>query len=206
MRTRVKICGLTRVEDALVAVDAGADALGLVFYPPSPRAVSLEQARLIAESIPAFVTVTALFVNPDPQDVWQVLQGIRVDLLQFHGEESPEFCRQFGRNYIKAIPMQAHTNLIEIAKDYADSSGFLLDTYKAGVPGGTGEAFNWHWIPKEFVKPIILAGGLTPENAAAAIDQVHPWALDVSGGVEQSKGIKSAEKIVQFMQAVMSRV
>ncbi|BBP46381.1 N-(5'-phosphoribosyl)anthranilate isomerase [Thiosulfatimonas sediminis] len=206
MRTRVKICGLTRVEDALVAIEAGADAIGLVFYEPSPRYVDIVTARAIAEKAPAFVTVTALFVNPDVAFVEQVLSAMRIDLLQFHGDESAAFCRQFGRNYIKAVPMKADTDVQQIASEFYDCSGLLLDTYKPGVPGGTGEAFNWQLVPQTCAKPIILAGGLTPQNAAAAIVQTAPWALDVSGGVEASKGIKSADKISQFMQEVMSTV
>ncbi|MBO1923504.1 phosphoribosylanthranilate isomerase [Thiomicrorhabdus sp. 6S3-12] len=206
MRTRVKICGLTRIEDALQAVNSGADAIGLVFYEPSPRYVDIAKAKEIAAQIPAFVTVTALFVNPSKEQLEQVLREVRIDLLQFHGQETAEFCRQFGRNYIKAVPMREETDLAQIVAEFHDCSGLLLDTYKPGVPGGTGETFNWQWVPQRFVKPIILAGGLTPENAGQAIDAVHPWALDVSGGVEASKGIKSAEKISQFMQEVMRRV
>ncbi len=205
-RTRVKICGLTSVEDAMRAVNAGADAIGLVFYPPSPRNVTLEQATEIATSIPAFVTKTALFVNPSVADVQAVLQKTTVNLLQFHGDESPEFCEQFQCDYIKAIRMQEGIDLERITQQYQRASGLLLDAYKAGIPGGTGERFDWNRVPKNLNKPIILAGGLTPENIEQAIKQTEPWAVDVSGGVEQSKGIKSAEKMEQFMQRVMSRV
>lgn len=206
MRTRVKICGLTRTEDAQAVVNAGADAIGLVFYEPSPRYVDMNKAQEIAASIPAFVTVTALFVNPSAECVQQVLNKVRIDLLQFHGQEDAEFCRQFGRNYIKAVPMKADTDIRQIADEFYDCSGLLLDTYKKGVPGGTGEVFNWELVPKDCSKPIILAGGLTPQNAAQAIAETSPWALDVSGGVEASKGVKSAEKISQFMQEVMRKV
>ena len=201
-RTRVKICGLTSVEDAMRAVNAGADAIGLVFYAPSPRNVSLEQAEAISASVPAFVTKTALFVNPSVAEVQAVLQTGSIDLLQFHGDESPEFCEQFQCSYIKAIRMREGIELESIAQQYHQASGLLLDAYKAGVPGGTGEQFDWQRVPKHLSKPIILAGGLTPENIQQAIEQTQPWAVDVSGGVEQSKGIKSAEKIEQFMSRV----
>lgn len=206
LRTRVKICGLTSGEDALLAVNAGADAIGLVFYEPSPRYVEIDQACKIAKSIPAFVTKTALFVNPEKAYVQKVLENVSIDLLQFHGDETAEFCQQFGRPYIKAVRMQESTNLPVLAKEFAGSCGLLLDAYVAGVPGGTGEKFNWQWIPKEFELPIILAGGLTSLNVKQAIQAASPWAVDVSGGVEASKGIKSPEKIKQFMQQVMSTV
>lgn len=205
-RTRVKICGLTSVDDALLAVQNGADAIGLVFYEPSPRSVTLEQAAAIAKAIPAFVTKTALFVNPATEYVQTVLEHVSVDLLQFHGDESAAFCAQFNRSYIKAIRMREEVDLTALAEEYRSSSGLLLDAYKAGVPGGTGELFDWARVPQNLNKPIILAGGLTPDNIQQAIAQTQPWAVDVSGGVEWSKGIKSAEKIKQFMQRVMSKV
>lgn len=204
MRTRVKICGLTNVADAQVAANAGADAIGLVFYPPSPRNVTIEQAAEIAKSIPAFVTKTALFVNPEPAFVEKVLSEVEIDLIQFHGDESGEFCQQFNRSYIKAIAMKPDVDLQSIAKEFQSSAGILLDTYKKGVPGGTGESFNWELVPKEYEKPIILAGGLSPENVAQAIAQTNVWAVDVSGGVEASKGKKSPEKIQQFIKYSMS--
>ncbi|WP_232023513.1 phosphoribosylanthranilate isomerase [Thiomicrorhabdus aquaedulcis] len=205
MRTRVKICGLTSIDDALMVAASGADAIGLVFYEPSPRHVTIEQAQKIAQAIPAFVTKTALFVNPTVEYVQDVLRMVKIDLLQFHGDESPAFCEQFGLSYIKAIRMQADTNLLQIAHAYDLSAGLLLDAYKEGVPGGTGEQFNWSWVPACFPKPIILAGGLEPGNIANAIAQVKPWAVDVSGGVEESKGVKSGQKITQFMQQVAMR-
>lgn len=185
-----------------MVVNSGADAIGLVFYEPSPRHVSIEKAQEIAQAIPAFVTKTALFVNPTVAYVKQVLLAVKVDLLQFHGDESPEFCEQFGVSYIKAIRMQADTNITNIAQAYALSAGLLLDAYKEGVPGGTGEQFNWSWVPKGLDKPIILAGGLEADNVAQAIEQVRPWAVDVSGGVEAHKGVKSQQKVMQFMQQV----
>lgn len=203
MRTRVKICGLTRAEDVQAACEAGADAIGLVFYPPSPRAVTVEQASLILMDVPPFVTVTALFVNPTVSEVQAVLTQIpAISLLQFHGDESAAFCRQFGRAYIKAIPMRDDVDLAQQASIYDDALGLLVDTYKPGFPGGSGESFDWHRLPQSLSKPLILAGGLTPDNVAEAIKQVAPYAVDVSGGVEASKGIKDNAKMLGFMKAV----
>lgn len=194
------------MKDALLAVNCGADAIGLVFYEPSPRHVSIDQAWSIAESIPAFVTKTALFVNPDIEYVKAVLRTVKIDLLQFHGDESPEFCEQFGLTYIKAVRMRKEIDLVALEKSYSGSAGLLLDAYKKGVPGGTGEQFDWASIPSDIAPRIILAGGLNAENVQLAIQQVAPWALDVSGGVESSRGVKSAAKIQKFMQQVMSTV
>lgn len=206
LRTRVKICGLTTVADATAIVNCGADAIGLVFYEPSPRHVEVLQAAEIAKSVPAFVTKTALFVDPTPEYVQQVCENVDIDLLQFHGNETAEFCeqmaRQFGKTYIKAIRMQEDTDLQTLANDYASASALLLDAYVAGKPGGTGEQFNWDWIPNDFAKPVILAGGLTADNVALAIQTAKPWAVDVSGGVEQAKGVKSQQKIIEFMKQV----
>ncbi len=202
MRTRVKICGLTRAEDVQAACDLGADAIGLVFYPPSPRAVTVEQAKLILQAVPPFVAVTALFVNPTVAEVQAVLTQIpAISLLQFHGDESADFCRQFGRAYIKAIPMRDDVDLAQQARDYDDALGLLVDTYKPGIPGGSGESFDWHRLPQSLSKPLILAGGLTPDNVSDAIKQVVPYAVDVSGGVEVSKGIKDRQKIGDFIAA-----
>ena len=194
------------MKDALLAVNCGVDAIGLVFYEPSPRHVSIDQAWSISESIPAFVTKTALFVNPDVEYVKTVLRTVKIDLLQFHGDESPEFCEQFGLTYIKAVRMRKEIDLVALEKSYGGSAGLLLDAYKKGVPGGTGEQFDWASIPSGIAPRIILAGGLNAENVQQAIHQVAPWALDVSGGVEASRGVKSAEKIQKFMQQVMSTV
>lgn len=203
MRTRVKICGLTREEDVQAACEAGADAIGLVFYAPSPRAVTVEQAKMIVQHVPPFVSVTALFVNPRVDEVQAVLaQTPAISLLQFHGDETPEFCRQFGRAYIKAIPMRDEVDLAQQALLYDDALGLLVDTYKPGVPGGSGESFDWHRLPKSLSKPLILAGGLTPDNVAQAIAQVHPYAVDVSGGVEFAKGVKDTAKVAAFMASV----
>ncbi len=206
LRTRVKICGLTSVADAQVVAEAGADAIGLVFYEPSPRHVAIVQAAEIARAMPAFVTKTALFVDPQADYVNTVLQQVDIDLLQFHGDESPEFCEQFAKPYMKAVRMQADTVLTDLAQQYAGAAGLLLDAYVPGIPGGTGEQFNWEWIPKDLSKPVILAGGLTADNVRQAILTAKPWAVDVSGGVEQSKGVKSPQKIIEFMQQVMSTV
>jgi phosphoribosylanthranilate isomerase len=198
---RVKICGLTRVEDVQTACALGADAIGLVFYPPSPRAVTIEQAQQALVNVPPFVTVTALFVDPSVEAVQAVLQALpSVSLLQFHGDESPEFCRSFGRAYIKAIPMRDDVDLQQEANRFSDALGLLVDTYKPNVPGGSGESFDWHRVPHNLTKPIVLAGGLTADNVNAAIAQVKPFAVDVSGGVEVSKGIKDAQKMAQFIK------
>lgn len=202
MRTRIKICGLTRVADALHAARCGADAIGLVFYPPSPRNIAVEQARAISRAVPAFVTSVALFVDADPAQVETVLSQVRPDLLQFHGDESPEYCRQFGVPYIKAARVRAGLNLIQYAALYADAQGLLLDAFVPGQAGGTGQSFDWALIPDNLPLPLILSGGLEPENVRHAVQSVHPWAVDVSSGVEISKGIKDAAKVAQFIQEV----
>jgi len=202
-RTRVKICGITRPEDAQAVVAAGADAIGLVFYPPSPRAVTLEQAQAIVAAVPAFVTVTALFVDPEPKQVQEILEGVRIDLIQFHGDEDSDFCGQFKHPYIKAIRVRQASDVVASCVRFPDALGILLDSYKPGVPGGTGETFDWSLIDdSQLTKPIILAGGLNPENVADAINQVQPFAVDVSGGVEASKGIKDHGKINAFLSEV----
>lgn len=206
LRTRVKICGLTSVEDAESVVDAGADAIGLVFYEPSPRHVQLSQAARIGKSVPAFISKVALFVNPDVDYVKSVLASVDIDLIQFHGEETPEFCQQFNKPYMKAVRMRQETDLYELASLYDSASAILLDAYVAGVPGGTGERFNWDWIPQDLPKKIVLAGGLDETNVQQAIQSASPFAVDVSGGVEASKGKKSVSKIHKFMQQVMSTV
>jgi phosphoribosylanthranilate isomerase len=201
MRTRVKICGITQRQDAEIAIEMGADAIGLVFYEPSPRAVTIAQAKQIVEGLPPFVTVVALFVDADVSFVNACLNEVRIDLLQFHGNESADYCEQFNMPYMKAIRMKENTQLCIEEENYASASALLLDSYKVGIPGGTGETFNWSMITK-IDKPIILAGGLTVENVAMAIEQVNPYAIDVSGGVEKSKGIKDKQKIRTFMHEV----
>jgi phosphoribosylanthranilate isomerase len=202
LRTRIKICGITRVEDALKAVDAGADAIGLVFYDPSPRSVRINLATEIAAAVPAFVSVVALFVDPTKEYVQEVLNNVRIDLLQFHGDEENDFCSQFKTPFIKAIRVRQASDVVASSLRFPNSVGILLDSYKPGVPGGTGESFDWSLIPKNHSNPIILAGGLTPENVASAINDVQPFAVDVSGGVEVAKGIKDSEKIKEFVSEV----
>lgn len=204
MRTRVKICGITREQDALDAVRLGADAIGLVFYPPSPRAVTIEQAADIVRCLPPFVTVVGLFVDAPRDDIAAVLDQVRIDLIQFHGDESPIDCSGHGRPWIKAVRMREDTDLYVVKKKYAEASALLLDAYHPDKPGGTGAVFNWGTIPAALAPEIVLAGGLTAENIASAIRQVKPYAVDVSGGVEQSKGIKDATKIAAFMCGVES--
>ena len=202
MITRVKICGLTRPEDIDAAVASGADAIGLVFYPPSPRSVSIEQARVLAARIPAFVTVTGLFVNPAPEDVEEVLNHVSLDLLQFHGDESPAFCESFGRRWIKAIRVREPGQIETAFDEYANAAGLLVDAWDPQRYGGTGQSFNWELIPRERPMPLILAGGLSSANVSGAIRQVRPWAVDVSGGVESAKGEKDATKLTEFFNEV----
>ncbi|HZW85934.1 MAG TPA: phosphoribosylanthranilate isomerase [Gallionella sp.] len=202
--TRVKICGITRLQDALAAAHSGADAIGLIFYQHSPRHVSIAQAAHLAAALPPFVTVVGLFVNAEAAFVRDVLAGVRLDLLQFHGEETAEFCAQFNRPYIKAVRVKAGVDLLQCAADYSGAAGLLLDAHVEGVQGGTGATFDWTLIPEAMPLPIILSGGLQPENVAAAIRQVRPYAVDVSSGVEASKAIKDAVKITRFIQEVNS--
>ncbi len=206
MRTRVKICGITRVQDGVAAAAAGADAIGLVFYANSPRYVEIDQAAGIASALPPFVTKVALFVNASADEIEQVLSQVPIDLIQFHGNESPDFCSAQGRPYIKAIRMKPGVDLHQQRELYHQSCGLLVDSYRAGVPGGTGESFNWSLIPADLCAEIVLAGGLTPHNVADAIRVVHPWGVDVSGGVEVAqgvkKGIKDAQAIKQLIRGV----
>ena len=204
--TRVKMCGITRTQDGLAAAEAGADAIGLVFYAKSPRNVGLEQAASIVRVLPPFVTTVALFVNPQPSDVEAVLRQVRPDVLQFHGEEPPEFCRSFGVPYLKAARVRPQTDLLQFAAIYADAQGLLLDAWSEAGHGGTGERFDWNMIPEHVPKPIILAGGLSPANVGRAIELVHPWAVDVSSGIEVAKGIKDAALIAAFMKEVKNAV
>ncbi len=200
--TRIKICGITRLEDALDAVHSGADALGLVFYDKSPRHISLQQATQLAKAIPPFVTLVGLFVNASAAAVREAMQAAPLDVLQFHGEEEPEFCAQFGRPFLKAIRVKAGVNLIQYAVRYAGAQGLLLDAFVEGVPGGTGASFDWSLIPEDLPLPVILSGGLHAGNVAEAIQQVRPYAVDVSSGVEERKGIKSAAKMAAFINEV----
>ena len=202
MVSRVKICGITTLEDALFVADCGADAIGLVFYGPSPRAVSVDQAATITAALPPFVTTVALFVNADPVQVEEVVDRVRIDQLQFHGDESPEYCAQFSRPWMKAIRMRPEVDLLVEAERFAASSALLVDAYQPGIPGGTGARFDWSRIPSTLHKPLVLAGGLSAENVAEGIEQLQPWAVDVSGGVEEAKGVKSHEKIIRFIEKV----
>lgn len=201
-RARVKICGITRLEDALVAVDAGVDALGFVFYAPSPRAVDIKQACDIISQLPCFVTTTALFVNAERELIDRVIADTRIDLLQFHGDEPEQFCQSFSRPYIKAIRMKPGIELIDEFEKYSSAQAILLDAYRAGVPGGTGEIFDWDRIPSHHPVPLVLAGGLNCNNIAEAVRTVSPYAVDVSGGVELTKGIKDPDKIKMFIDEV----
>jgi len=200
--TRAKICGITRVEDGIAAARSGADAIGLVFVARSPRHVLPEQARAIAVALPPFVSTVALFVNPSVGEVEAVLKTVRPDLLQFHGEESPDFCRAFGVPYLKAFRVKPGVDLLQSAALYGDAQGWLLDAWSEAAHGGTGERFDWDLIPPDLPRPVVLAGGLSPANVAAAIRRVRPWAVDVSSGVEAGKGIKDAALIAAFMKEV----
>jgi phosphoribosylanthranilate isomerase len=201
-RTRVKICGITRSEDALSAANAGADAIGLVFYPSSPRAVSIEQAARICAALPPLIAAVGLVVDAEPAQVHAVLQRVPLALLQFHGDETAAYCAQFQRPYLKALRVRDDTDIEAVLARYPQAQGLLLDTYQPGVPGGTGAVFDWRRIPAAAAPRIVLAGGLTPANVAAAIAQVRPFAVDVSGGVEAAPGVKDAQRIEAFLAAV----
>ncbi len=201
--TRIKICGLTRETDARTAIDLGADALGFVFYAPSKRAISAEQLPWLRQ-LPPFVQLTALFVNPTAAEVQTLLARLPIELLQFHGHESPEFCRQFGRRYLKAVPMQdlSATGACDYMAQHRQATGFLLDNYGSSEMGGSGSAFDWGKIPAHCPAPLIMAGGLSRENVAKVIGSIRPYGVDVSSGVESAPGIKSAEKMAAFIAAV----
>ncbi len=209
-RTRIKFCGITRLSDALEAVRLGVDALGFVFYPPSPRNIEVEAAAEIMRQVPAFVSCVGLFVNSTQDQVQQVLQSTRIDTLQFHGNESVAECERYAKPYLKAVRMKADIDLQSVAAEYSSASALLLDSYEKGKPGGTGQAFDWARIPAGLSKPVILAGGLSTDNVAMAIEKVKPYAVDVSGGIElvidqvQDKGIKDAAKMAAFVKEVVS--
>lgn len=202
MSTAVKICGITRISDALAAARAGAHAIGLVFHAPSPRAVTPQQAAEIVRALPPFVTTVGLFVDAAPDAVRSVLSCVRLDLLQFHGDESPDYCRQFGIPYMKALRVRAGVDLLQYATQYPDAKALLLDAFVEGQQGGTGTTFDWALIPAALPLPVVLSGGLTPDNVAEAIRCVRPCAVDVSSGVEAEKGIKDARKIAAFISGV----
>ncbi|MEY3288308.1 MAG: hypothetical protein RLZZ419_550 [Pseudomonadota bacterium] len=202
MRTRVKICGFTRVEDAVYAAHLGVDAIGLVFYPPSPRHIEIEQAIKIVNALPAFTSVVALFVDEQEARIREVLAQVPIDCLQFHGDEPGEACRIYGKRYIKALRMQDNIDISALEHHYYDAAGLLLDAFHADAKGGTGSQFDWTMIPEHCALPIILAGGLDETNAKQAVQTVRPYALDVSSGVEAKKGIKDALKIAAFINQV----
>ena len=200
--TRVKICGITRTEDALHAAAEGVDAIGLVFYEKSPRFVTSAQAADICKKLPAFVTTVALFKDAEADEIRRVLAEVPIDLLQFHGSESAGFCRQFGKPYIKALGMVGESAAPKQVEEYHDARGLLLDGHAPGAAGGTGQSFEWDMIPDDLEYPLILAGGLGVNNVAEAIRTVRPYAVDISSGVESEKGIKDAAKVTAFMNNV----
>lgn len=202
MRTRVKICGLTREVDVRAAAELGADAIGLVFHAPSPRAVAIDQAIALCACLPPFVTRVGLFVDAEPERVRATLEQVALDLLQFHGEESPAYCAAFRRPWIKAIRMRPGVDLKGLRERYGAAAGMLLDTYDPARAGGTGHCFDWDLVPADLAPHIVLAGGLDPGNVAQAIRQVRPYAVDVSGGVEAGKGLKDRHKMAAFMKGV----
>lgn len=201
LRTRVKICGITRTQDAIAAAKAGADAIGLVFYPPSPRFLSIERAREIRDALPPFVQTVALFVNADAAQVAQVIGRVHPALLQFHGDESADFCAQFGLPFVKACRVGKGVSALEYLRPFSRAAAWLFDSH---VPeyGGVGERFDWSLVPATAERPVILSGGLTRDNVTEAIHRVRPWGVDVSSGVESAKGIKDAAKIAAFIAEV----
>ncbi len=201
VRTRIKICGITRPADARAAANAGADAIGLVFYAPSPRYLSVERAVEIRDALPPFVQTVALFVNPDPAQVAQVLGRVKPAMLQFHGEEAPQFCAQFGVPYVKAARVRQGLDLIEYLRPFATAAAWLLDSFVEAY-GGVGERFDWSLAPRNLERPLILSGGLERANVGEAVRTLRPWGVDVSSGVESAKGIKDAAKIAAFISEV----
>lgn len=203
MRTRIKICGITRLADALAAARLGADAIGLVFVHTSPRCVDTDTAAAIARALPPFVTRVALFVNPSRTEVESVLERVRPDMLQFHGEETAEFCRSFGVPWLKAIRVMPGVDLLQCATDFQGAAGVLFDAYSPAAHGGTGQCFDWSSIPANLPMPLVLAGGLHASNVGEAIERVRPWAVDVSSGVESAKGIKDTARMAAFIKEVI---
>jgi phosphoribosylanthranilate isomerase len=201
-RTHVKVCGITRVSDALLSSKLEAYAIGINFWPQSRRCVSLSHARDICRVVPGEMSIAAVFVDPAPDLVHETINALPLALLQFHGKESPDFCKQFGIPYVKAVRVAPDTDLLQYAAQYSDARALLLDAHVAGQPGGTGHAFDWQLIPSKMPIPIILSGGLNPSNVKTAIKTVRPWAVDVASGVESAPGIKDAAKLAAFMQEV----
>ncbi|MFC4527354.1 phosphoribosylanthranilate isomerase [Dyella halodurans] len=200
--TRIKCCGMTRVEDALLAARLGADAIGVVFTARSRRRVSLEQARAICRALPPFVSTVALFMDDDAGLVQDAIDAVQPDLLQFHGNERDDWCAQFGRRYLKAIAMGEGAAALPRLRDYPGAAGLLLDGHGLGEAGGSGKAFDWTLMPKDLAQPLILAGGLTPANVAQAVRIAQPWAVDVASGIESAPGIKDPHKMADFVRAV----
>jgi phosphoribosylanthranilate isomerase len=201
-RTRIKICGITEVAHARLAADAGADAIGLVFFRESPRALSPSAAAAIAASLPPFVAAVGLFVDAAADEVKKVLGEVNLDLLQFHGDETPEYCAAFGKPFMRAVRMEPGTDLLEYAQRFSRARALLLDAHVPGQPGGTGQTFDWAGIRRDLPLPLVLSGGLTIENVGRAVREVRPWAVDVSSGVERSRGVKDPRKIVEFIRSV----
>ena len=203
-RTRVKMCGITRPEHARAAADAGTDAIGLMFYEPSPRYVTRERARDVCAALPPLISVVGVFVNPEPREVAAVVEDLPVDMLQFHGDEPPDLCAKAGKPYLKAVRVRTRDDIVRASARYRDARALLLDAHHDALWGGTGTRFDWNMVPDDVNHPIVLAGGLTPENVADAIRVVRPFAVDVSGGVESAPGVKDARSMEQFMKEVAS--
>lgn len=202
MRTRIKICGLKEPAHARLAAGEGADAIGLVFHPQSPRYVELDRAAEVAAAVPAFITVTGLFVNAPEAAIREALARVPLDLLQFHGDETPEECGRYGRPFLRAVRMEEGVDLIEYAHRFSRAKALLLDAYVPGTPGGTGRTFDWNRIPRDLPLPIVLSGGLEAGNVGLAMKQARPWAVDVSSGVERERGVKDPAKITAFIRSV----
>ena len=200
--TRVKICGITRIEDGLAAAALGVDAIGLNFYPKSSRLIDVTTAQQIVTALPPFVTTVGLFLDATETEVRAIIEQVPLDLLQFHGDEEPAYCEAFAKPFIKAVPMRVAADVSAYARDFANAKALLLDSHGGGVIGGTGKPFDWSLIPQDVARPIILAGGLNPANVAEAIEVVQPYAVDVSSGVESAKGIKDSQLMSQFMQNI----
>jgi phosphoribosylanthranilate isomerase len=201
-RTRIKICGLKDPEHVRIAAGEGADAIGLIFFPPSSRYVSIGEAEKVANAAPPYVTTTAVFVNEKPETIRAILERVPVGLLQFQGDETPEFCAGFAKPFVRAVRMEKGVDLVECSSRFSSARGLLLDAHVAGEVGGTGTSFDWSRIPREALLPLILSGGLTPKNVGRAVREVRPWAVDVSSGVEKSRGIKDPALIVEFIRSV----
>ncbi len=202
LRTRIKMCGMKQIEDVHSAAAAGADAIGLVFYPPSPRSISIEQAIPLAHAKGVFMQSVALFVNEDPGRIREIIASVGIDVIQFHGDESADFCQQFDKPYIKALRVKSKDEVNTQLEEHSQANAVLLDAYVKGVAGGTGKQFDWGLIPEGIQDRLLLAGGLTPENVSLAITQTRPYSVDVSGGIEKEKGIKCADRMRQFAMAV----